>query len=74
MNYRIIKKPKGYIVEEQVVKWSLFGLKYKWIPYVKTSGLDECWHFKTYESALNSCIEEIRIEIKYKTRFNVPLF
>jgi hypothetical protein len=52
MDIRILKTQKGYIVEKKVYKWSLFGLRYKWIPYVKTSGLNECWSHNSFDSAL----------------------
>lgn len=61
--FRIVKKYKGYIVEVQEVKWSLFGLKTKWIPFIKTSGLDECWHHSNKENALLNLLNKIKNEI-----------
>lgn len=40
MDFRIINTDKGYLVEKRIAKWSLLGLKYKWIPFVKSFGLD----------------------------------
>ena len=62
MSFRIIKKPKGYIVETNIKKWTLFGLKEKWIPYVKSSGLDCAWHHSTYEFAMMSLLDEVKKE------------
>jgi len=63
MNFRIIKKPRGYIVEVETVKWSLFGLKKEWKPFIKSSGMDCAWHHKTYEFAMMNLLDEVR----YKT-------
>lgn len=68
-NYRIRKINKGFIVEQKIIKWSLFGLKIKWIPFVKTSGLNECWAHKTREAALNNMIEMIKVEHLYQDYF-----
>ncbi len=61
--FRIVKKPKGYIVEVQDFKWSLFGIKSKWIPYVKTSGIDECWHHSNQLHALKNLLDQIKNEL-----------
>jgi len=62
MNFRIIKKQKGFIVEKEIAYWTLFGLKYKWIPYIKSAGLDCAWHHKTYEFAMMNLIDEVKKE------------
>ncbi len=59
MNFRIIKKPKGYIVEYLDIKWSLFGLKKQWKPFVKTSGLDCAWHHSKFEYAMMNLLNEV---------------
>lgn len=60
--YRILKKPRGWIIEHQVFKYSFFGLHFwkVWRPFVKSSGLDCAWHSKTKEWA----IEHLLLEIK----------
>jgi hypothetical protein len=62
--FRIIKKPKGYIVEYLEYKWSLFGLKKIWKPFIKASGLDEPWHHSTYESAMMNLIYKLKRKIE----------
>jgi len=62
MNFRIIKKPRGYIVEVETVKWSLFGLKKQWVPFVKSSGMDCAWYHKTYGFAMMNLLDEIRVQ------------
>ena len=63
MNYRIVKKPNGYIVEHKIVKWSIFGLKEEWNPFVKTSGMEEiCWHHKTYSYAMMNLLDLVRLQ------------
>ena len=57
--FRIVKKTRGYIVEVQVSKWTLFGLKKVWKPYVKSSGLDCAWHHISYETAVMNFKTEI---------------
>lgn len=64
--FRIIKEPKGYIVEIQVVKWTLFGLKYRWIPYVKSAGLDCAWHHSTIVHA----VENLKKQVEHETKLN----
>jgi len=58
--YRIIKKEKGFIVEIQVVKWTLFGVKKQWKPFILTSGLNEVWHHKTFDLAMMNLLDEIK--------------
>ena len=60
MNFRILKKPKGFIVEVEVVIWTLFGLKKRWKPFVKSAGLDCAWHHKTYEFAMMNLLDEVK--------------
>ena len=50
--YRITEKPKGWVVEKQISIWSLFGIKKKWTPFVKTSGMDCCWNHSSRKHAL----------------------
>jgi hypothetical protein len=64
MNFRIVKKEKGYIVEVQQIKWSLFGLRKKWVPFVKSAGLDWEWHHSTYDYALMNLFSEIKKNLK----------
>jgi len=64
MNFRIVKKEKGYIVEVQQIKWSLFGLRKKWVPFVKSFGLDCAWHHSTYDYALMNLLDEIKKNLK----------
>jgi len=62
MNFRILKKPKGFIVEVEVIKWTLFGLKKEWKPFVKSAGLDCAWHHKTYDFAMMNLLYEVKIQ------------
>ena len=72
--YRILKKPKGYIVEVECIKWTLFGLKKKWIPFILTSGLDCAWHHSTYDFAMSSLLKEIEIQTIKNANFrNIKL-
>ena len=49
--FRIVKESKGWIVEvEQTTNYILFKV-YKWVPYVKTSGMDCVWHHSEYKYA-----------------------
>jgi len=60
--FRIVKKSKGFIVEKKVPYWTLFGIKYKWKPYVLTSGSNEAWHHSTYDFALINLFDQIKNE------------
>ena len=61
--FRITKRARGYIVEVQDIRWTLFGLKTKWVPYVKTSGLEECWHHSNENFAIQNLFFQIKSEL-----------
>lgn len=61
--FRIIRGKKGIIVEVQSFYWTLFGIKFKWVPYVKTSGLDECWNHSNEYQALESLLNQVKNEL-----------
>jgi hypothetical protein len=67
MKFRIRKQPKGYIVEYLNVKWSLFGLKKEWKPFVLTSGLDCAWHHSNYDFAMINLLDQVKKETNQKT-------
>lgn len=58
--FRIKETPKGWIVEVQVNKWTLFGNKKVWKPFVKTSGMDSAWHHSKMNFAFMNFEEEIK--------------
>jgi hypothetical protein len=64
MKFRILKKTRGYIVEVEETKWSIYGLKKQWKPFVKSTGLDCAWHHSTYEYALMNLFDEIKKQLK----------
>jgi len=73
-NYRITEtsimngRKKAYIVEVQEFKWSLFGLKSKWVTYLKVDGMDkQPWYYLSYESAINEMILQIRRDVAYNS-------
>ena len=63
MKFRILKKPKGYIVEVEETKWTIFGLKNQWVPFVKSAGLDCAWNHSTYEFSLMNLFDEIKKQL-----------
>lgn len=65
--FRIRKESKGYVVEVMVNKWSPFGLKRVWEPYVKTAGMDCAWHHKTEESAYKNLQSEVLRDTFYNS-------
>lgn len=69
MKYRILKKERGYIVEVEDVKWSLFGLKKEWKPFVMSAGLECAWHHKTYNFAMASLLDKIEIDTMKNANF-----
>ena len=46
--FRIVKEEKGFVVEFKTYKWTLFGLKEVWKPYVLTSGMNCVWYHSNY--------------------------
>ncbi len=71
-HYRIIESSylnglkKGFVVQVKVAKWSLFGIKYKWIPYLTVSGQKQSWYYSTYERAMSEMILQIRRDVLSK--------
>jgi len=70
MNFRILKEKKGYIVQVEQVSWTLFGLKKRWIPFVKSAGLDCAWHHKTFDFAMMNLLDEVKKQTIKNARFN----
>ncbi len=68
MSFRIVKKPRGFIVEKEIAYWTLLGIKYKWITFIKSSGLDCAWYHSTYEFAMKSLLMEIEKETYKKEK------
>lgn len=60
MKYRILKKERGFIVEYLDVKWTLFGLKKRWKPFIKSAGMDCAWHHSSYENAVMNLVDKIK--------------
>lgn len=69
--FRISKINNSYIVEVQVSKWTLFGLKKVWKPYVKSSGLDCAWHHSSYEYAVMNFKSEVLKDLESNTPFDL---
>jgi hypothetical protein len=66
INLRIRKQARGYVVEYLDIKWSLFGLKKKWKPFVKSAGLDCAWHHSTYDFAMMNLLNEVKKQTNQK--------
>ena len=61
---RIRKVKGGFIAEQKVVKWTLFGLSIKWVPYVETSGIPEAWVHSSFDFALMNVKTQVEQDIK----------
>jgi hypothetical protein len=64
MEFRIVEKPRGFIVEYLDVKWTLFGLKKRWKPFIKSAGLDCAWHHSSYDFAVMNLVDKIKTDLK----------
>lgn len=63
-NFRIVKTPKGYRVDIQKSKWTLFGIKKYWTHFISYSGLsDHPFYYSTFDFALNDMLKEIKWQI-----------
>ena len=63
-NFRIVKTKKGYRVDIQKTKWTLFGLKKYWTHFISYSGLSEHpFYYSTFETAMSEMLKEIRWEV-----------
>lgn len=61
--YKIEKVETGYVALINQARWSVFGLEYKWIPFVTITGTDEAYIHNTYDSALDNLLLKIKWEI-----------
>ena len=61
--FRITETVDGWVVEVETSKWTLFGLKKVWKPFVKTSGMDCAWN----HSKMNFALMNLEHEIKKQT-------
>ena len=57
MNFRIVRRSKGYAVEVQKKKW--YGAVY-WESYINWYGTDKPFHYGKFESALDALEKEVR--------------
>jgi hypothetical protein len=60
--FRITKVDIGWIVERLEFKYNFLGLHFcqVWKPYVKTSGMDECWGHSTKDFAIMNLIDQVK--------------
>jgi len=61
--FRIKKYPKGYAVEVELIKRYIFWTTKKWIPFIKSAGLETAWHHSTYDFALMNLLDEIKKQV-----------
>lgn len=64
MNYRIKETNKGWIVQQQVSRWSLFGMKTGWKTFITYWGHPEPFPYQTKERAINGLMNEIKEKIE----------
>lgn len=63
-DFRIVESEKGFLVEKQIFKWTIFGLRKEWIHFISYSGLSEQpFYFETFDSALENMLKEIKWDI-----------
>jgi hypothetical protein len=62
--YRISKVDIGWIVERIEFKYNFFGLHFwkVWRPYVKVSGMNDCFGHSEKKYAIMNLIEEVKKE------------
>ena len=69
--FRIRKEAKGYIVEVKTYKWTLFGLKKVWKPYILTNGMDYAWHHNKVDYAIMNFKNQIYRDLLENTNFQI---
>jgi len=67
MNYRIKETNNGWIVQHQVSRWSLFGMKTGWETFITYRGTNTPFIYETRERAINGLLNEIKSSVKYIT-------
>lgn len=69
---RVKKYPKGYAVEIQKSKWTLFGLKKYWTHLISVSGIsDKAWYYSSEEIAIKQAIKYFEWDLLIGTRDNI---
>ena len=62
--FRINKYNKGYLIEIEKSKWTLFGIKKYWVHYISHEEIcDEALYFTNFEMALRKMINGITYEV-----------
>jgi hypothetical protein len=64
MKIRLKEYNKGWVVEYKKAYWSIFGLKYKWIPCVKSSITGEPHYSSLPKSARNLLFKKMEFDLK----------
>lgn len=59
--FRIKKYPRGFVVEVEKTKWTIFGNKYYWTHFISVSGISSlAWYHSTYAMAQMNLLNEIK--------------
>lgn len=70
-NFRVRETEKGFIVEEGVEVWSLFGGNdVRWSCAVCYLGTDEPFYFSTFESALRELHGGVDASVRYNLMYH----
>jgi len=57
--YRIRKTDKGFVVEFKHAKWTLFGIKWTWKPFLTYLGHTDAFPFSNTTAAKEKLVSEI---------------
>jgi len=64
LKVRVKKYPKGYVVEIQKSKCTLFGLKKYWTHLISTSGMSDIpWYYSSKEIAIEEAVKYFEWDI-----------
>ena len=62
--YRIREIEKGFITETLEYKWTIFGIKKQWKPFLCYRGQsDEPYYYDSSDSAERNLLKEIKLNI-----------
>ena len=57
--YRIRRTEQGFVVEYRHAKWTLFGIKWIWKPFLKYRGTDDVYCFTHTTIAKEQLVKKI---------------
>ena len=67
--FRIVKREKGYVVQNLVVKWYLFRISRKWITYIYDYVIPVPRYYSNYRLAMEDLLSQVKRDTNFNSKF-----